>query len=125
MNEQHQEGKRPFALVVPQFPGNRGEVDRIHVRQSDDVQSSKLIVHHYLEVGFLELGYPHFVEYRSSSTSGRYVRTSPFDLGVVPNCCLDSLRGRALDRVRVAERTYFLHSEKEKRIENNVRKEDT
>jgi hypothetical protein len=82
-------------------------------------------VHHNLEVEFLEVGRLHFVKHRSSSMSDRNERTSPFDLGVVPNCCLDSLHGRALDRVRAAEGTYFLHSEKEKRIENNVRKEDT
>jgi hypothetical protein len=82
-------------------------------------------VHHNLEVGFPEVGRPHFVEDRSSSTSDQNERTSPFDLGVVPNCCLDSLHGRALDRVRVAEETCFLHSEKGKRTENNVRKEDT
>ena len=82
-------------------------------------------MHHNLEVGVLEVGRPHFVKHRSSSMSGRNERISPFDLAVVPNCCLDALHGRALDRVRVAEETYFLHSEKEKRIENNVRKEDT
>ena len=82
-------------------------------------------MHHNLEVEFLEVGHSHFVEHRSSSMSDRNERIFPFDLGVVPNCCLDSLHGHALDRVRVAEETYFLHSEKEKRVENNVRKEDT